>query len=198
MYYLAPKQMEVLQALSSGLSITAAAETAGIHRTTVHHWCRTIPEFRNTLDAVRQARADAVRDAMHELVAPSLVIITNILNDASNSPSLRLRAAMAVIKFAAATQKSPAVKGVTAEILSDISYEAGVKQGIDYATAQSEPEESEIHHNSSLSSENTPSDESEPYHSAQIPRNALCPCGSGNKYKRCCGKSAPPVLSQAA
>lgn len=26
------------------------------------------------------------------------------------------------------------------------------------------------------------------------PRNAPCPCGSGEKHKRCCGKNAPPVL----
>jgi hypothetical protein len=30
------------------------------------------------------------------------------------------------------------------------------------------------------------------------PRNALCPCGSGAKYKRCCGTNAPPVLNRAA
>ena len=30
------------------------------------------------------------------------------------------------------------------------------------------------------------------------PRNAACPCGSGDKYKRCCGKNAPPVLNKAA
>ena len=28
----------------------------------------------------------------------------------------------------------------------------------------------------------------------QIARNSLCPCGTGEKYKRCCGKNAPPVL----
>jgi len=28
----------------------------------------------------------------------------------------------------------------------------------------------------------------------QIARNALCPCGSREKFKRCCGVSAPPVL----
>ena len=28
-----------------------------------------------------------------------------------------------------------------------------------------------------------------------IPRSAPCPCKSGEKYKRCCGKNAPPVLS---
>lgn len=27
-----------------------------------------------------------------------------------------------------------------------------------------------------------------------VARNAPCPCGSGNKYKRCCGSHAPPVL----
>jgi|GEM_PF-1329388 len=31
-----------------------------------------------------------------------------------------------------------------------------------------------------------------------VARNSLCPCGSGAKYKRCCGTNAPPVLSAAA
>lgn len=30
------------------------------------------------------------------------------------------------------------------------------------------------------------------------PGNAPCPCGSGAKYKRCCGKSGSPALSRAA
>ena len=34
--------------------------------------------------------------------------------------------------------------------------------------------------------------------SAPIPRGAPCPCGSGAKYKRCCGPNAPAVLSPAA
>jgi hypothetical protein len=33
---------------------------------------------------------------------------------------------------------------------------------------------------------------------ATTPRNAPCPCGSGTKYKRCCGTAAPPVLNMAA
>ncbi len=37
-----------------------------------------------------------------------------------------------------------------------------------------------------------------PLRPTQIPRNGQCPCGSGNKYKRCCGKNAPPVLNRAA
>jgi uncharacterized protein YecA (UPF0149 family) len=27
---------------------------------------------------------------------------------------------------------------------------------------------------------------------------ALCPCKSGQKFKRCCGKEAPPALNKAA
>ena len=32
----------------------------------------------------------------------------------------------------------------------------------------------------------------------QVARNAPCPCLSGEKYKRCCGRAAPPVLGKAA
>ena len=37
--------------------------------------------------------------------------------------------------------------------------------------------------------------QSHPVPTASIARNALCPCRSGEKYKRCCGTSAPPLLS---
>ncbi len=30
---------------------------------------------------------------------------------------------------------------------------------------------------------------------APLPRNAACSCGSGLKYKRCCGRNAPGVLN---
>jgi hypothetical protein len=40
--------------------------------------------------------------------------------------------------------------------------------------------------------------QSAPPEPAPIPRGAPCPCGSGHKYKRCCGQSAPAVLQTAA
>ncbi len=39
--------------------------------------------------------------------------------------------------------------------------------------------------------------QSEPNQTVSIPRGAPCPCGSGAKYKRCCGTNAPPVLLSA-
>ncbi len=174
MQSLTPKQLDVLQALSSGLSVTAAADAAGIHRTTVHHWCRTIPEFREMLDALKQARIEAVREQMDALAAPSIAILRHILYDESAPPALRLRTAMSIIKFAASTPKSAAPRDVRTEAAH------------------------EIHHNSSLSPTDEPADESVEAAQPQTPRNALCPCGSGNKYKRCCGRNAPPVLGKAA
>jgi type VI protein secretion system component VasK len=32
---------------------------------------------------------------------------------------------------------------------------------------------------------------------SQIGRNSLCPCGSGRKYKRCCGKEVRPARKAA-
>ncbi len=37
-----------------------------------------------------------------------------------------------------------------------------------------------------------------PAEPAATPRNSLCPCGSGQKYKRCCGRDAAPVLTHTA
>jgi hypothetical protein len=46
-----------------------------------------------------------------------------------------------------------------------------------------------IHANESQNATNEPK---------PTPRNAACLCGSGLKYKRCCGRNAPAVLSTAA
>jgi uncharacterized protein YecA (UPF0149 family) len=40
--------------------------------------------------------------------------------------------------------------------------------------------------------------QSEPDKTVLTPRSAPCPCKSGEKYKRCCGKNAPPVLGAQA
>jgi uncharacterized protein YecA (UPF0149 family) len=167
MQSLTPTQLAVLNTLASGQTVTAAAHEAGIHRTTVHHWCRTLPQFRCALDDARQSRADAFRDQLHELAAPALALIRNTIEDDSAPPALRLRAALAVLKSA-----------------------------MEPAVSQNEPSE-EIHHNSSLSS-SEPAVPPPPEQIVQTPRGASCPCGSGLKYKRCCGHGAPPVLSYPA
>src|SRR5205809_777338 len=38
---LSPAQAKVIAALAQGQTVTAAAEDAGVHRTTIHHWMRS-------------------------------------------------------------------------------------------------------------------------------------------------------------
>lgn len=190
---LTPEQLDVLYDLAEGKSVTAAADAAGIHRTTIHHWIRTIPEFRLTLDAARRAHIDAVRDQMNELAAPSLALLKKIVHDESAPLALRARTAFAILKFVATPEKQVIDKDLEAHwTLMQSAFSEGHKAG--RSTAQTNPPEpstDEIHHNSSHS---TPAQNDE----MQTPRNAPCPCGSGNKYKRCCGRNAPPVLGRAA
>jgi len=188
MQSLTPMQLEILQALASGQTVTAAAAAAGIHRTTVHRWCRTVPEFRHTLESIRQSRIDAIHEQLDTLAIPSLALLNAFLNDVSASPSLRVRIALAILKFLAAPQKSATPTQGASDSLLDSVYGSGRRNG-----QESAPSTAGIHHNSSHSSPQQ-NDESAP----QTPRNAPCPCGSKLKFKRCCGRSAPPVLSRAA
>jgi hypothetical protein len=50
----------------------------------------------------------------------------------------------------------------------------------------------------SASQDSAKQTQSQPEKTPSIPRSAPCPCKSGEKYKRCCGKNAPPVLFSAA
>ncbi|MEZ5353238.1 MAG: SEC-C domain-containing protein [Bryobacteraceae bacterium] len=59
-------------------------------------------------------------------------------------------------------------------------------------TGAAEPE------SSTPPSPETENDTTEPNSVFATPRNAACPCGSGVKFKRCCGASAPPTLGRAA
>ncbi|MBS1824618.1 MAG: SEC-C domain-containing protein [Acidobacteria bacterium] len=174
---LTAQQLQVIQALSTGLSVTSAADAAGLHRTTVNHWSRHIPEFRDTLAAAKQAHIDITRDEMNSLARPAIDILRSIIEDESASPALRVRTALAIIKFVTTPEKPVA------------------------PPKEPPAAEAPIHHNSSLSTQ-PETDESvetpQVRETPQTPRNANCPCGSGAKYKRCCGKNAPPVLGRAA
>jgi hypothetical protein len=76
--------------------------------------------------------------------------------------------------------------------MKDMQSTLAIKQKLDGADAmpQIAPSASEA-----VVTKRTQSAGTEP---VPIPRGAPCPCGSGQKYKRCCGQSAPAVLQTAA
>ncbi len=52
-----------LRSLLNGLSVSRAAEEAGIHRNTIYNWMRTHPDFER---AVQQARAEGQAKVQRE------------------------------------------------------------------------------------------------------------------------------------
>jgi uncharacterized protein YchJ len=211
-------QLEVLGALASGSSVTAAARAAGLHRTTIHNWARVIPNFRILLHDARNSRADAVQEKLYDLSDAAIDALHSILNDTTASTSQRLKAATLVLNSASARPALLPSGQITSEeydAISDDIFDVEANGGEENEdapemshTLEPQPEPSvaaesspQIHHNSSLfitKDEITPPATETAPSPPPIPRGSPCPCGSGHKFKRCCGRNAPPVLTAAA
>jgi transposase-like protein len=95
---LTPAQSQVAAALAEGSSVTAAARSAGIHRTTVHHWMRTSAEFRAAVERARSDFEAALADELRDISASALQTLRSLLSNPESPPSVRLRAALAVLE----------------------------------------------------------------------------------------------------
>ena len=163
---LPPAQAQFLAAMAQGLTITAAAESAGVHRTTTYNWFNTSPAFAAAFNEARETFADNLLAQTDELTALAVKTLRELMEDPKASPTVRLKAAIAILKR---TDRSlPATAGRNAE-------QQLVRQLVD------------------LETELPISPSPDP-----TPRNAACPCGSGLKFKRCCGVESLPHLSQHA
>jgi transposase-like protein len=92
-------QLKVLNDLVSGISVSEAARAAGVHRNTVTNWRRQNPEFALYLSEALEERAIHYREELEALTFKAIRVLRTILNDVEASPSLRLRAAQAVLKL---------------------------------------------------------------------------------------------------
>lgn len=158
---LTPVQSVVLKALVEGLSITAAAERGGVHRSTVHLWTRHHPTFARALLAARQDRADRLIDELGDLHELAINTFRQILSDDTIPASVRLRAAMEIVKVVQ-DQRPTQLAQLKAEL-----HDEGCSNNPNAMMPQTIPL---------------------PNTAPTSPvRNAPCPCGSRLKYKRCCG-----------
>jgi transposase-like protein len=95
-----PQQLAVIAALSSGATITAAAEQAGVHRNTVMQWRRNSVPFQLALADAQYDRAQLIREKAEALADLAIQTITDILTDPKASASVRLKAALAILNLA--------------------------------------------------------------------------------------------------
>jgi transposase-like protein len=160
---LSAQQIQVIDALSNGVSMTDAAAQAGVHRNTITNWRRNHLPFQYALADAQYDRALLFRERSEALVDQAYATLEALLADPKTPPSVRLKAALFLIEKASVPP--PQKPQVMLEVKK----------------IQVAPQpETDVHnlHNSAQT----------PYRreSPKIGRNEPCPCNSGKKYKQCC------------
>jgi hypothetical protein len=103
---LSPKQIEVIEALAAGASVSEAAKRAGVDRSTIYHWMKDDPDFEAHLILGRRECADRMRARLRELEDDALKTIREILGGTDIPPGVRLKAALSVLQSVAAMDES--------------------------------------------------------------------------------------------
>ena len=103
---LTPKQIEVIEALASGASVTDAARGAGVDRSTVYLWMRNGGNFEAELNLARRECADTMRARLRELAEDAVKAVRELMTDTDVSAAVRLRAALSVLQGLGAMDES--------------------------------------------------------------------------------------------
>lgn len=103
---LTPKQIEVIEALASGASVTDAARGAGVDRSTVYLWMRNGGNFEAELNLARRECADTMRARLRELAEDAVKAVRELMTDTDVSAAVRLRAALSVLRGLGAMDES--------------------------------------------------------------------------------------------
>jgi hypothetical protein len=186
---LTPAQEQVISLLATGTTLSAAAETAGVHRNTIANWRHTTPAFAHALAAAQYDRILHWRDLAEEHASLAIATIRDLMADPNTPASIRLKAALALLKECTTLPPAvPANDNFRRHVANLAASAAFVPEGMPDPEPLYTPAESEIVHNSAQSPEPRAHETLTTFRrtSPKTGRNDLCPCGSGQKHKRCC------------
>jgi hypothetical protein len=164
---LSDQQIQVINALSNGVTVTDAAAQAGIHRNTINNWRRNEVAFQFALADAQYDRALFHRERAESLVDQAYAALEALLADPKTPASVRLKAALYVLDKAS-TPPPPKTQ---------------VQLDLQKVHADANPPVHNVH-NSAQNAQPKPQPIRREH--SKIGRNEICPCGSGLKYKRCC------------
>ena len=184
---LSPKQVQVINALSSGASITDAAAEAGVHRNTIGLWRRNLIDFQCALAHAQYDRALYFREKSEALADLAIDALRRALTDEKTPAGTRVRAALAILNSITTPPEppkhlAPDIEKIhvnpTPRVIDEDQFEPANDMSAACAPDATQPEM----HNSA---------QREPVQTIRrehpkVGRNDLCPCGSGLKHKRCC------------
>src|SRR6266699_2022540 len=139
-----------------------------VHRTTIHHWIRNQPQFKAAVQTAQSEYAAEVNDSIHELAAHALLTLHDLLRDPATPHAVRLKTALAILQRPHAPNAGWYLPGpVESEPVETNRGATPIAVATEPAAPPTQPAAPE-----------------------PIARCAPCPCGSGRKYKRCCGVEA--------
>ncbi len=94
---LSEDQAQAAVMLARGGTVTAAADAIRVHRSTIYNWFKSDPSFQTAIEEIRRERRERLIDEMTELESLALASVRRALEDPSVPPSVKLRAALAVL-----------------------------------------------------------------------------------------------------
>ncbi|MCC6389575.1 MAG: SEC-C domain-containing protein [Bryobacterales bacterium] len=202
---LSPAQAQVALSLASGASLSHAAKSSGVGRTTVYTWLKENSAFSAAVDHAKAEYVAALRDRVRDLSAKAIHTIDTLLDDPSVHPSVRLRAALAVLN----RPHFPDQGWHLPEKINHPDDEAALENlaQLEFSHRQTRYAQTVLDHiveaeharfaaltqRSTVpparegTQPNTSEQQTQPVRPTPRPgRNEPCPCGSGLKFKRCC------------
>jgi len=98
---LTPPQEQVLALISAGSTVSQAAQSADVHRNTVHNWVRSQADFRLALSHAQYFKALFWREQAEQLASAAIDAIRATMTDAAVPAAVRLKAAQSILALAA-------------------------------------------------------------------------------------------------
>ena len=98
-YNLTPSQRLAVASLAAGKTVTAAAEAAGVSRTTLYEW-KDLPSFKAELNRSLAEQRDVIRGELLALATSAVRAIREMVESPETPPVIRLRACLAVLSAA--------------------------------------------------------------------------------------------------
>ncbi len=175
---LSPAQAQVIAALAQGRTVTAAAQDAGLHRNTIYNWLHE-PAFKTAADEAQHEYTAILSDGMRDLAARAVETLRSLVDDPNTPPAVRLRTALAVLQrphfpnpgWHLPERIEPPREQQVVDGLAEIKADYDAMRMTDAMEASEKRKQ--------------------PAEAPPIARCSPCPCGSGLKYKRCCGTASP-------
>ena len=94
---LSAAQTKAAYTLAYGGTVSAAADSIGVHRSSIYNWFKSDPNFKQAVEETRRDRNERLADQMRELESLALARLRRLLEDDSVPASVHLRAALAIL-----------------------------------------------------------------------------------------------------